>query len=513
MSIFMKKILPINKKPYFRTYTHHGFLHAIISADDKVVYNNSSAVAEISVKDYDLWEWNTQVQELVYKMDNSNHIKFYSNRWNQGMNMAFWRDCRTDDEIEICIYKQLYSNPWGAINLFLTNHNQADMKNMDLYEIRIGNFSKDGLYYMTSQEPYTIILSNPSLPINLKLIRRKENVILEYSTIEGVVSKTLITQLKDKYSLNRIGFAINLGNNSYYEWLFSNYINIYKHPFYGVSFDILNTTHKDWSVHSSDYFIDYNIISEKDISEFGYTLLEYIKKQIDLNNYIEIEINENIHFKLPDSDDIYFHQNLVYGYDDEEMLLYMLYYNAGTIQSITMSYNDFLSERNSQLHRKIHVMKYSPGYEKYELIPSHLLQVYKEFQEGCNISYYEPDLNKYCIFGIDCLKELFTENGIDEFLSDVRICQLLLERVTCNKDRMEFLYFKEELNITTYLETIRLLNEQIKNFKILRSLIVKKYCGRKIDVEKVRKLVIENYEMEIDFLNIIIPALEMYSYK
>lgn len=52
--------------------------------------------------------------------------------------------------------------------------------------------------------------------------------------------------------------------------------------------------------------------------------LEYIKRQIDLDNYVETEINDNPNFKVPDEIKVkYFHQNLISGYNDDDEIQFL----------------------------------------------------------------------------------------------------------------------------------------------------------------------------------------------
>ena len=119
-----KKKLLINTDPAVRTYTFHGFFHAITAAKDKV----DTLAAEISVEKFEDYVWNQQTDRLECCYDGQDgRIRFLSNQWNIGMNHCFWRKCDKEDRIEIEIHKQLFSGSRGAINLFIADGSFQDM--------------------------------------------------------------------------------------------------------------------------------------------------------------------------------------------------------------------------------------------------------------------------------------------------------------------------------------------------------------------------------------------------
>lgn len=505
-NVIRKKVLPITTEPYMRLYTHHGYYHAIIGTEDKVNKNESKEVAEICVKDFNEKEWRSQNDQLRYEIDAKGNIKFFSNRWNYEMNMSFWRECQQNDEVEIDIKKQLYSNPWGSITLFITSAEQQNMNDMKEYDIRVGNFSKDGIYSCINKKNCLIWQRNTSFPLKLRLMVKNGKISMEYNRPNEESKKILIKELDELDKTVRIGFAINMGNNSYNEWVYSNYINIYREKGAEIEFDFLNNAHKNWNLHTTNYFLDYSIDSEQEINRLGFGLLNYIKKQIDLNRYIEIENNER--FIFHDAYQTYFHQQLIYGYDDQKRCLYLLYYNFGKIERYAMSYDDFLSEKNRQENKMVYVFKYNPGYEKYELSLKHILQVYKEYYAGENITYYEPKFEKIGKFGIACLEELCTEEGAEHLGEDIRISQLLYEHTMCNKDRIAYLSFRNMIPRSAYDMMNQILEDELNAILIIQNLAMRKLLGKKVEINKFYSYMCHVLEYDKKFSILIIDTLE-----
>ncbi len=328
----MKKILPVNINPYIRTFAYHGYHHSVISSNGKVLNDLSEDVACVQVKNFAHYIWENQVEDLHYEINTNNTLRFYGNKWNTNMNAAFWRSCNTFDEIEITIHKQLYSNVWANICLFLASNSESAMAGANpSYNIQIGNFSKDGLYYRIDKEPHTVLYPAPALPLSIRLIKHDSHISIVYNDAAQTEKKITLSDDTSGYSLDRIGFAINLGCNSYYEWMFSNYINFYVNIDYSMPVDYLCNKHKNWVIHTDDYFIDYSAETEQSISTLGLSMIDYIKKMIDLNRYIETITNNNIYLNKSDINGKLFHQDLIYGYDDSMECFYLLYYKLGKV--------------------------------------------------------------------------------------------------------------------------------------------------------------------------------------
>ena len=507
----MKKTLPINEDSYIRTYTHHGYLFSIASTDDKVCHSENDAVADISVKNYDQWSWETQNDQLKYHIGKEGNITFFTNRWNIGMNMAFWRVCHQFDEIELSINKQLYSNKWSSITLFITDSNTGDMLNLNSYDISLGNFASDGVFYSTETNIHNRIMPNQQKPLTLKLSKNDKDIYIEYSNKDEYSGKILIKQLENEYTSCRIGFAINLGNSMLYEWTFSNYIQIQYNKDKIMPIDFMFNPHKNWSVYTHNLLLDYIKKSETEIVNSGINLLEYTKKQIDKNRYVEIVLNDNIHTNKSDKDGAFFHQNLIYGYDDEQQCLHMLYYNFGRTEAVQMTYSDFLSDRNKMQNRNFYVIQYNPCYEHYFLLPKRLLQLYKEYRDEENISYYEPQYEIGYIIGLGCIKHFCTPEGLKHLLSDVRISHLLYERSICNRDRIQYLLAKNIIDLDTYNKITQILEEESKILFLTRSNVVKKLVAGYISETQIQDNLNRVLELELQFLDIIISSLEEYT--
>ncbi len=508
----MIKILPINEKPMLWTYTHHGYFHSIVSAEDKVNYDTNEPVAKVSVKDYYLKKWNVQNGQMRYEIDADGNLNAYTNQWNLGMDLAFWRECQENDEIEMIIHKQLFSNVRSSITLFITNSNQEDMLSLESYDIKLGNSSRDGIYYSTGGivETNEYIYENPVKPIKLRLVKEGINISIEYCDNKMQSEKAIIKELeKDSESL-MIGFAINLGNSSYYEWTFSNYIQLYCNSAKLMRLEYMWNIHQNWISYTTNYFFDYQIIKEREVQESKYSVMQFIERQINMNRYIETEINDKLHSKDREKEEPFYHRDLIYGYDHKKELLYMLFYENGMPKTTIMPYSSFLSSSNFLQNRVFFIMDYNPGIEDYVLSRKHILQLLKEYRDCTNISYYESEFENVDGYkmGMNCLRYFCTPNGMKLIIYDVRISHLFYEHSLCNKNRIQYLIARGILRELECVEILELLDEEIKNLQVIRSQAIKVILGKKVTIEMISERMQRILVLEEKITNMLIQLLE-----
>ena len=460
----MKHILPINNSFFLKGYTHHAYRNAIISSSDKVQTSENDSVVELEVRNFETFPWQDITRDITYKIDDD-FLFFYSHPYSRKQNAFFWRTCNDSDEISLKIHKQLYSNYYSSITIVLVPDNIV-FSNIDSmfsynYPIKIGFFAGEGLYYSIDGDESIIYCSEfAELPIEITL--KKTINSIQFFINDNKKVKSIYYDFSHNNTKYRIGFLIKLDQNIYYNWLFSNYINLYYTQNSAIKFDYLTYAQKNYDFYNLDYFLDFKKILFRNTGTLS-SILEIIRKEIDNNTYIEIEINDNLHLHNEDNNKPDFHQNLIYGYDDSLNLLYLVFVDNGKYIFTKMEYRDFLSERNEKNYRNIILIKYLPRREGIPFDIKRIIQVYKEFLNSCNISYYDSRLITNTNFGINAIKSLLSEQGIHDLLHDIRIIYTLLEHSLLNERRLDFLYY------TKYITS--------KSYQILKKNIYKDKCA------------------------------------
>lgn len=507
----MRKVLPINPEPYIHTYTQHGFFNAIAGSEDKVCYDMDKSIADIIVSDFDKYVWEEQTDQLDYR-NNDGKLSFYTNKWNIGMNMAFWRKCYNEDEISLKVVKQLYSNAWSSITIFITSDLECEMTNLNSYDISVGHFAKDGLFYSTEKGIHNRVDTGFEKTLTMKIIREDKAVYMAYTNGDSLSKKIPIFQLEDNIKEYRIGFAINLGNSAYYEWVFSNYIQLFAKPDACMPIDYTVNPHKDWCVHTYNPLIDYHRIKKSDLLKIDISTLEYIKQQIKLDYYVESEINDNLNLRISDDKrGKLFHQNLIYGYDDEKQCIYTLFYDQGRVFCGEITYEEFESDRNVGGTNYLYMMRYNPCFEYFALDYKRVLQLFKEYSKGENYSLYESYYQDGFIEGLKCYEYFTVGEGEEKTNHDIRIIYLFYERALCNRDRIEYLFSKGIINQTIYEKLHEVIKKEIDELQIIKNLVVRQRLRGKYK-EGVLTVYLKNViKYETEFVEKIITSLQTLS--
>lgn len=505
----MKKKLSINSNPLLRAYSYHAFLHAITSASGRVSNENES-VSKIEIKDYNKSQWNIYNEELTYKNDND-YFDFFCNKWNQKMNITFIRDCLIEDTIEITIFNQLYANAYSNIKLFITNTSKDDFANSNdlntiFYDNIVGLYSEDGVSFYKQNCYINPLISNYTFPVKMKMEKKDKKLRISYSD-SNHQECFKDYELSDNYK--HIGFSISLGDNKYYDWIFSNYINCYLDLKSDIIADFLGFPKKNYAFHSNNYFLYLTCIKESELDVKHTSIVDYIKEQINLNKYVEFQVNDNINYNIDDRKGVVFHQNLFYGYDDNQKSFYNLYYRRGNIYEGKFPYEAFSLIRNQMnLQRKIYSFNYSQNTEGLNLDINYLKRQYQEFISGENISNYEYRLeNDNALYGISVFDFFKKEKNFNLLAKDIRISHFMYERSIINQNRIEYLLYKKCITNNDYLYLSEIIKTLSKKYLLIRNLLLKEKLSKKDYSESVISLLNDCYDLEFLFSKKIISIL------
>lgn len=505
----MKRILPISKRPYFQVFSYHTFLNAITLAGIPEDY----IAAKLEVKNFQAMEWRNQTEELT-EHRSMDSLSFEQNSYATKMNACYYRKAMESDEIEIKVLFQEFSNPWGAVNVFLTTESQEDMLFDDGYLFRFGNFNRQGIYlrYHNVEKKYEKI--KVSYPYSLILKKDKRKVSVFYREEGGVTLKIhelLLGNDVDEKELT-IGFEVKLGNHTYYEWLYSNYIQIYGNPNDSVKMlDFYGLPYKDWYNYFRNYNIDYNIETQDSIRNYGFSFLTFAKKNIDYGRYVETWLNQfHVRGRSEYKRINHFHQNLIYGYDDEKEVLLVMGFDKGRPSCFEISYEDFENVSNYSEKFPFWILyTYSQDYSSYQLNIPYLKRMLKEYLDGTDSSMSTVHIVNHIQsnYGMRVYDAFLTEKGITGLFEDLRVSQLLFEHKKCMKDRIEYLIHRGCLPEWTLQ-----LSEKMKliytTAQTLRNLIVKSNITAIPNMrEQGRELLSRMKELEEELYPILIDEL------
>lgn len=310
-----------------------------------------------------------------------------------------------------------------------------------------------------------------------------------------------------------------------YDWIFSNYIQIY-------------TLHELWRqddrIGTLDFFyhfygdfnfgeyllnpwINFNKLSYKMVRERWGTFLKFVKEQIENEQYVYMILNRSIY---REDENWWFHPVLIWGYDDANEVLYCADNNSmGKFDIDTIPYEKFElatdvpeNEINIGDHggRMGGVCSFSilTDMKYHELGSNHLLQIEKIKYDLKNYIEPYPQMGDY-VFGINCYNELMNYyesiSARGETDCDMRALCSLYDHKILMKRRIQYLSDAGRLN-GNFGEEIDWI---IHNFEILKNMLIKaninnckNFPAEKINfyLDKVKKIEIKTYGNMIENL-------------
>lgn len=497
-----EKILPINKEPLIRTYSYYGFLNAILSSK---TYQNRN-IANVKVNDYEMSLWKKKMENLSFE-DENNILKFVGNDCFVGMNGCVYRPLQNEDKIHITIQSQILSEPWGAVNVFISDLEYEQMLEDDSYVCRLGMFVRDGVYVRTYNEQKQTKKMEFSLPMEL-MIEHQDGEVMFFAKASNTEEILLWKEKLEGWdnSNKSIGVQVKLNESAYLNWLYSNYIQLSCDV---DDKDVKLQYHfgmkKNWQYFISNYFVDYTVKDFTELSDWKIDKLDYIKYCIDKGKYVEVWNNQFfVKGRKEYHNEIHFHQNLIYGYSDVSRELYILgYTNNGLMAEDSISYEDFINEKNvCREHNTLieYCMKFDNT--QYLMDVEYMRLVIEQYIKGTNSSIYyhhllPHDSRKY---GINIYDELVKEQGLRSLLYDRRVTHLIYEHKVCMNERLKYLKKKK---ITTDIQTQDLMEQLavlIDTSQKLRNVSLKYSMGaqtqKKYGDLKQRLLNIKKLDME-----------------
>lgn len=265
------KTLPLNTNPLIRAFTHHMFVHSIISRDDSV--GNHLATISFPFED--------KIDSRFIKITNNanfeiskNEVRLFSPLYADSGDNIIYRACEKRDEMVVKVDYQQNSKEWGISLLFIKK--QSDLsasENMENCDIQFGKFNGNVLLFYDNKEKL-FINHAANLPYWLKLVVNKHEIIACFSSdgIEWIeINRCEVQEGNDKRIM---GVCFNLQANEYYDWLFANYIQLVLNINNNVRLEYLSAPYKNFLPYSLNPFINF-LPNRREVIEAKYNSILY----------------------------------------------------------------------------------------------------------------------------------------------------------------------------------------------------------------------------------------------
>lgn len=428
----MRRELPVTTEPWVKTYSYYALPMCAIMADERI----GKQVAEFEILDSDGDDW-TSIH--MRRGAGNNWCYVSEDDYNRDCNGCVYRPLEHNKGyIRIKIGFQQYSEPWAAINLFVTDEEENILLGDEQYLCRFGNFVYDGV---------SLYFSGERTNIARRALGYKDELVLSVSDgkIEAFVGEKCPKKIGEKEIVSKrplyIGVQVRHEDNSFYPWFFSNFIQI--------NCDV-NCTHrrldyysfyKDEEYDLVSYFLDRNRFEAGELPP-GRGIWS-LKKAISKGNYVELKIDQYYLFGHEEYHlQHHLHQNLIYGYDDRlHAFLTIGYSNSGKIRKYRIRYTELKSSLKRYPEVRIKIMTYRQGIHFYRFIPSYVKGAFEDYLAGLNserkMQAFLPSEERIC--GLGVYEELKTDTGLDVLVSDRRVSYLLYEHKQIMEKRISYM--------------------------------------------------------------------------
>lgn len=487
------KILPIEEKPYIKIFSYHAYPASILGSRRFC----GEKKAEISISNSDEYMWGNYTNQLdIHK--NGNDYVFYGKEYMDAQ-AQIYRECGILDEITVKVNYMQYTQPYGYISLYISDGITSESKNT----YTLGVYNKGDVFYENDLKREICKSLTPANNFYYLRLQRSKELVSSLFSLDGEKWETVSSchiGFHDSTKKLYLGINLDLGENEYYNWLFTNYVQIYGRNVYSSEYfvDYFVTPEKDGDFKTLHSLLHYSRLDKSVLLESGADLLQFIKSNINRSNYIELWINEyyvegtRAYRKFE-----FNHPNMVYGYDEVGVYI-MGYANEGFISTRRLEYSDFLKAADNNLSN-IDIVSFKPLDSYYKLNIETLKGLLYEYWKGINTNLridfilqkdggeakstvksdneeaYKDRLPEYSnIYGLK-IYDIFLENEtmFQYLLRDRRISFIIYEHKKIMKDRVFFLYQKKHIKEEFYDEIMKDTDFILNTANYLKLLLIK----------------------------------------
>lgn len=489
--------LPINEKPFIRTYADFMFLDTIINNHT----TNDRYVSTISFPE-------NRISSLYYSFQNAeyeisgNDISIIRKSYDIDSRKAIWFETEPDfEDIVFQIKYQQYTNSWDSV-LFFIDENLTDEK-LDFYpELRfvIGRCC-NGMIYIFTKGEYVYIPGNTD--VEFFRIRKEKDVIYFYVSYN---SKDWTEVYHEKYRTSeklKIGSLSCLQNNQYFKWLCNNFIMLKFNKCHQSRIDYVDFIERDSSIFTVHPFVKFSYEKANIIEDVYGGLWNYIVQSIKNKKYIQLILDEKY---IPGTEAYkkreFYHESLIYGFEDEKKTVFAMIVDGGKPKLLEIDYK-FIKEAWSGADSI--TFEFKPSINSYELDIVNIYERISAYNSGYNTTEAHKHLTE-CdsgSFGINIYDDLLNDKESQKLLlQDIRIPFMIHEHKKCMQMRMKYLaewglfpeiyetrienYMKKIVNISEIILALIMKYQRSKNQSICERVMEKITILKKLETECYR---------------------------
>lgn len=508
----MKKILQISDNPFPMCYSNDAVISSILT-NNSLMDENIAIISDI--------KYNEQKIDIEYKSFNGivqknigDNYCFYAEKFSDEINGILYHKASKDEYVDFSFHvsKQVYWHPWASVGVFVDNKINLNSNMSNWKETnKLFVCGKTGLIHFNTEtvtDFYDMKVSTNEYWLRVKYY--SNSIIWLYSS-DGDIWNEIMAETVDFSGNVFVGIIIDYRYAAYYDWFFSHYLNItYSLPI-SKSIDGTPTEYYTEIQKNYDPFIIHPFLQFNKIPSFFVKndVLSHFKDAINNNSYIEMLLDEyfisnrNAYGRYH-----YFHSNLVYGYDDEKNIIYLLGHDTKKRYTTTeVSYENLILAFKKQ-ERYINYISVDYPYSPYKLNIDKVNEIIRNYVLSTNLSeqYVNISGERSRGFGFSIYDQIINED-MQVLLDDIRISHFLYEHKCILSMFVRFLYFRKFIKHEDYIELSKMFDNIENKALILRNLILKNSMSSQKNIHKIRSILEELKNNEKLGLNILISAL------
>jgi len=502
--------LPINKNPPMIAYARHAFVSAILTAPQYADGNDFYVVLE----DNNDFGGNCLIHTDNMFADKRNNQIFIGGvpPYNKMSCCLYDKSFfgRDQKEFVIKISYHQYVDSHMITRIFITSNENI----LDKQDVYVGFVTRFGVY--TKDENKKLSYYNDfkqyRFPLWLKMSFVENGSVYLYASYDENRWELLNKVNYGFTAESIIGLAVYAETPQYYNWLYSNHIQLHcsENLTQGndIPLDFYIRLEKRCSYNYFHPFLNYNRIERTILNDLNIDIVEYIKVNLNQRNYILLLLDE---FYVPDrrayQQQAFPHENLIYGYDDAGFYIMGVGPESKpictnmTFDVFRQAYKNCKTLYNPLF--EICAIKYHTDNAVYKLSVEKIIMDLKDYLESRNSSLYNSHLSVPLnrIFGMSVYDNL-TANEINmkKVLSDRRISHLLADHKQLMMDRIKYLFDTNVISMGDMQEILPKVTEAYNTAMKMRNLIMKAQINQRDVSNKVIEYISQMRNIENDYI-------------
>ena len=428
----MKQVLPINESPSIKTCIHYAYPCAIIE---------SELLARVYFNDANSNFWHIRNENVIRK-ENNGSIEFLLQEFGKKYSSDIWKTCVNGEDIELYIdyFKEIHLS--RCIDIFVYYGNEKDELAAEYKQCSI-RWNQYGLFIGKEMHTFDTKI--------YKYIKTRiyENDIEFLTSADGKKWESVkLIELRNNGATDlKYMVSFNWGEDTYKLWKNMNFVQLQYNkddPYRGITLDYFFFPRKNYD---NAYGCYHNYLETYYDFKYDYydcfeTMNDFIVWNIRHGFYVCICLDE---YYLPErrcyKSFHYNHYNLVYGFDLDERVYYVMGFEDDVILSQipfeAVSYDTLQSEKIVRYRYRVN------DDTDYSFSKTGLVRQLRNFVMSVPSAEQFDNLltGEKLDYGIDVLK-IFRSNDEEKtkLYKDKRISYLILEHSILMKNRVKYVY-------------------------------------------------------------------------